>query len=99
MRRPIPGGLYEHDGVVQMDYLEGLKDKWPSDIVSRSEIYSFTGGAIRPGTMANADCDGTGPKESFFIGRKVVYPVSSVIDWLRERSTAKQPKEKGFLSW
>jgi hypothetical protein len=84
---------------IDMDQFTGLKDKWPSDIVSRSEIYSFTGGAVRPGTMANADCDGKGPKGSFMIGRKVVYPVASVIDWLREKATQRPVKDKGIFAW
>ena len=82
-----------------MDTFERLKDKWPSEFVARSEIFAFTGGALRPGTMANADCDGVGPKDSFMLGRKVVYPVTSLIEWLRGKAQAKPVKEKGFLRW
>lgn len=37
------------------------------------------------GYMQNCDCDGTGPKEKFFMGRYVYYTRRSLLEWLRER--------------
>jgi hypothetical protein len=69
-----------------MSPFDKLLEKWPSGIVARSEISAFTGGAVCPGTLANADCEGVGPKDRFRIGRKVVYPAAAVVEWLKERS-------------
>jgi hypothetical protein len=65
--------------------LEFLKHKWPSAIVARSRISHFTGGLIKPGTMANLDSEGDGPSEVVRIGRAVGYPVDSLICWLEKR--------------
>ena len=63
-----------------------LASKWPSTFVSRGEISRFSGGIIHPRTLANQDCAGTGPKGRISIGRKICYPVSSVIEWLESRA-------------
>ncbi|TAL18536.1 hypothetical protein EPN96_01875 [bacterium] len=63
-----------------------LKEKWPSSIVSRTEIPKFTGGAVAVGTIANADSQGTGPANRFKIGAKTVYTVDAVIAWLESKS-------------
>ncbi len=64
--------------------LNALKEKWPSAMVARTEISAFTGGAISQGYMANLDCGGQGP-ERIRIGRKILYPVDSLIRWLESR--------------
>jgi hypothetical protein len=69
---------------------EGLKtlaDKWPSSIVARQEAKKFSGGIISEKSLANMDSKGEGPKGRFRIGRKIAYPVSSLIEWLESRST------------
>lgn len=63
-----------------------MKASWPSAIVARSQIGKFTGGAVAPGTLANADNQGTGPEGRFQIGRNTVYPVDSVIAWLKSKA-------------
>lgn len=68
------------------DQFAQLLQKWPSEIVARTEIPRFSGGAVAAGTVANADCLGVGPKGRFTIGRKVCYPAASVVDWLREKA-------------
>ena len=67
-------------------FFEDLAKKWPSSVVARDQILSFSGGTISPGRMANLDCIGEGPQR-FRIGRKVCYPVSSLITWLSERAS------------
>lgn len=57
-------------------------DKWPSSFVPRSQVSIFTGGLFTTGTLANRDSKGTGPEESFTLGKKVCYPVDSLCDWL-----------------
>ncbi len=66
--------------------LRSLAEKWPSDIVARTEVKAFTGGTISEKYMANLDCQGAGPEGRFKVGRKVAYPVASLIKWLENRS-------------
>jgi hypothetical protein len=75
-----------------MNTFDQLLKKWPSELVARSEVSAFTGGAVCPGTVANADCEGVGPKGRFRIGRKVVYPAVALVEWLKERSRPVQGK-------
>ena len=69
-----------------MDALSELSRKWPSPIVARTQIKIFTGGAVAVGTLANADSRGEGPSGRFTIGKKVCYPVASVIEWLERKA-------------
>lgn len=69
-----------------MDSIADLQKKWPSPFVARTEIRTFTGGAVAVGTLANADSRGDGPSGRFRIGRKVCYPVTSVIEWLERKA-------------
>ena len=64
-----------------------LRQCWASSIVSRDQIERFTGGVINRRTLANLDSKGEGPARRFMVGRKVVYPVESVCDWLADRAT------------
>ncbi len=66
-------------------HFKSLTEKWPSAFVAREKIAEFTGGAITPGRMANLDCQGVGP-ERIRIGRKICYPVTSLVRWLEERA-------------
>ncbi|WP_415712723.1 hypothetical protein [Maridesulfovibrio sp.] len=70
------------------DLFNDLKKKWPSTIVARCQLSKFSGGLLHPRTMANADSAGCGPENKFSIGRKVAYPVDSVIKWMRDRYEA-----------
>jgi hypothetical protein len=66
--------------------LNELKNKWPSSIVARTDVKQFSGGALCPGTLANEDSRGTGPKGAFKIGKKKVYPVDSLIDYMAKHA-------------
>lgn len=68
--------------------LSKMASKWPSAIVSRSDVGRFSGGMVSPKTMSNRDGLGLGPAGSFKIGSKVAYPVSELIRWLKNRSSA-----------
>lgn len=70
-----------------------LKRSWPSTLVSRSEVGRFTGGIVSPHYIANMDCRGLGPAERIRIGRKIAYPVDSLVDWLKRKSTKLGPME------
>jgi hypothetical protein len=58
---------------------------WPSAVVARTEIPTFTGGAISEKYMANLDSLGKGPKCRIRIGRKICYPVDALVAWLESR--------------
>jgi hypothetical protein len=67
--------------------LSGLKNRWPSGVVARTQIPTFTGGAMSEKYVANLDSQGAGPDGRFKIGRKVVYPIDNLIRWLEARSS------------
>jgi len=71
---------------MEIKELQAMADRWPSTVVARSKVKSFTGGAVSGKTLANADSAGTGPEGRFKIGRSTVYPVFSLISWLEERT-------------
>lgn len=65
--------------------LSSLAQKWPSAIVSRSQVGVFTGGLINPRTLANQDALGKGP-ERIRVGRKIAYRADVLCRWLEEKS-------------
>jgi len=71
--------------------LSSLK-RWPFPYVARQEIRKFCGGIISEKYIANLDSKGLGPPGRIKVGRKVAYPVDSLIRWLEERSTAENAK-------
>ncbi len=74
-------------GVKHMqDVFEQMEEKWPSAIVSRSEIKAFTGGVISGSYLANLDAAGEGPPRVKVGRQKWGYPVKSLVVWLRDRS-------------
>lgn len=73
-----------------------LAKNWGSSVVALEKIDMFTGYAISSAYMANLHSKGLSPEGSFKIGRKRVWPVKSVIRWLKGRKfpTHKIQKEK-----
>jgi hypothetical protein len=70
-----------------MSVLEKLALTWPSAIVARSEVSKFSGGLINPRSLANMASLGLGPANRFRVGRKIAYPVDSLVAWLESRSS------------
>jgi hypothetical protein len=66
--------------------LSSLKQSWQSPFVAREQVSLFSGGTLNPRTLANHDSQSTGPEGRIRIGRKVVYPVDSLIFWMEQRS-------------
>ncbi len=62
-----------------------MAEKWPSTVVARGQVKTFTGGALSGKTVANADSQGNGPEGRFKVGRQTVYPVTNFISWLEKR--------------
>ena len=65
--------------------LSDLAKRWPSSIVARQQVKTFSGGMISDKYIANLDSQGSGPPGRFKIGRKVGYSVDSLITWLESR--------------
>ena len=63
-----------------------LKDSWPSDLVARTEIGTFTGGLISEKSMANRDSLHIGVPNRVRVGRKIAYRIDDLIAWLEARS-------------
>lgn len=53
-------------------------------IVPRHIIANYLPGIISPGTLANLDCKGLGPRR-FRIGGKIAYRKTDLIEWLAQR--------------
>jgi hypothetical protein len=73
-------------GSEPFDFQE-LAKSWSSPLVAREEISRFSGGVLTPRYLANLDAAGKGPPVRLRIGRKIAYPVSSLILWLKNRSS------------
>ena len=79
--------------VIDFD-LNLLADNWLAPVVARTEkdLRDFAGGGLpSKGTMANLDSLGEGPLR-FRIGKKVVYPVDTLIEWMKQRQY-KEPNQ------
>jgi hypothetical protein len=72
--------------------------KWPSSVVSRSEVPTFTGGLMTEKYIANLDSAGLGPAGRLRVGKKIAYPVESLILWMEQRSSAIQQRRSGYVS-
>jgi hypothetical protein len=70
-----------------------LVERWPSAFVSRTDVQKFSGGALTTKSLANHDSLGTGPAERFRVGRKIVYPVVALAEWMQSR-TAECPRKE-----
>ena len=71
-----------------INIIETLKagwESWPSPVIARTELGTFTGGLISARTVANYDSLGKGPNGKIKIGRSVGYLKSALIDWLMAR--------------
>ncbi len=87
---------YRQKNVIDYD-LSRLADNWPAPVVGRNEkdLRDFSGGALPVArTMANFDSKGEGPPR-FRIGKRVVYPVDTLIEWMKQRQYKKPNQHLG----
>ena len=73
--------------------IQKLAERWPSSVVARTEIEKFSGGLMKERYLANLDSKGLGPENRFRCGRKIAYPVNSVIAFLEKRIEPVRSKE------
>ena len=69
--------------------IDQMAARWQSSIVARKKVGEFSGGAISAKTLANLDSQGKGPEGSFVLCGQRVYPVTSLIKYLKDRVTLK----------
>ena len=71
----------------KFDFQE-LARRWSPPIVVRSQaqLDKFSGGLLNARTLANEDSQGTGPDQRIRVGRKIAYPVDSLIRWIEQKS-------------
>lgn len=68
------------------DIFDELKAYCPRGYVTRDELKKITGGLICGRTMAVLDQTGKGVKNRQVIGRKAVYFIDDLIDWLKNNT-------------
>ena len=61
-----------------------LFEKLP-EFVDRKTLSRESGGIISPGTLANCDCQGTGPSKRIVTQKRVLYPRGAAVQWLASR--------------
>jgi hypothetical protein len=66
--------------------IEEMGTRWQSNIVPRKKVKDFSGGVLSSKTMANEDCNGTGPEGRFLLMNQIVYPVENLVAWLKTRT-------------
>ena len=74
--------------------IEAMATRWPSPVVARKSIKEFSGGILSQKTLANEDCNGTGPEGRFLLMNQTVYPVENLIVWLKSRSAKSWAERK-----
>lgn len=67
------------------ELIKSLVESWPGAIVPRNRFHEFTSGAFKPGTLANHDCQHTGPKGRMLIGKVVCYPKAEAAVWVADQ--------------
>jgi hypothetical protein len=68
--------------------LSAMAEKWPSPLIARGEVRTFSGGLLSEKYLANLDSQGKGPGGRIRCGRKVCYRVDALIKWLENRAEA-----------
>jgi len=68
------------------DSLTLLEEQLPP-IIPRHKIRQFLGDLYSPAYLANLDSKGRGPADRIVVGKKVCYSRSSLVAWLRARTT------------
>lgn len=63
------------------EFIRLLRPSLPP-VIAREKVEMHLGGIVNGKTLANYDCRGKGPEESFSVGRKVVYKTDSLLKWV-----------------
>lgn len=74
----------------RQELIQSLINNWHGDIVPRTKFYEFSGGAFKPGTMANRDCRKMGPKGRMMLGKSIYYPKAEAAVWVEGGTFSEQ---------
>jgi hypothetical protein len=74
----------------EIPVLQNMFEKWPSTIVPLVKMREFTGGALSPKRVKSLIAEGKGPEDGFYVGKRLCFPVKSLIAWLRTRYRPKR---------
>ena len=87
----------ERRNVMTKDVFDEMASKWPSAVVARTEIAKFSGGLISAKYLANLDSLRQGP-ERIQCGRKIAYPVTTLVAWMRKRRSLNSSPYRKILA-
>ena len=72
--------------MTKTDIFQQMADRWPSNVVAQSKVSTLTGGVLSGKSLANMRSKGEDVPESVMIGSRRAYVVSSLVNWLRNRT-------------
>jgi hypothetical protein len=75
-----------------IDIYKEMKKRWPSNVVVRADVGRFTGGILSPGSAKNIDSYGKGIPGAMRVGKKIVYSVDGVIEYLKSQTRTVAPR-------
>ena len=64
------------------DILKLLEETLPP-CFPRKKVHELTFGMVNPRTLANRDCNNTGPKERFFVKRETWYQKPQFLEYVK----------------
>lgn len=66
------------------------------ELVTRRHLSELLGGLYAPETLANLDCEGSGPANRVLLGRRIAYPRLDAVLWAAgcERQACKSHLQK-----
>lgn len=64
------------------DILKLLEETLPP-CFPRKKVHELTFGMVNPRTLANRDCNNTGPKERFFVKRETWYQKPKFLEYVK----------------
>ena len=64
------------------DILKLLEETLPP-CFPRKKVHDLTFGMVNPRTLANRDCNNTGPKERFFVKRETWYQKPQFLEYVK----------------
>lgn len=73
----------------KQDLFDTMASKWPSTLVARTQVKTFSGGIITGKTLANLSLlpsKGEPVPTAIQVGGKIAYDARELADWLRSRS-------------
>lgn len=68
--------------MTKKEFVETLISGWGSNVVARSRVSEFSGGAISGRTVANRESEGDKVPGRTLLGRQIIYPTRGLAEWI-----------------